>query len=60
MEEVACNGVLFNNIYQPPIVSMTQNNKHYSFKMLIQQMKAEMQIAALAQYGYWISYLKYF
>lgn len=58
-EEVACNGVLFNNIYQPPIVSIDSKTIN-TFQMLIQQMKAEMQIVALAQYELLISYLKIF
>lgn len=58
-EEVACNGVLFNNIYQPPVVAI-DHKTIATFKMLIQQMKTEMQIAELAQYELLISYLKIF
>lgn len=58
-EEVACNGVLFNNIYQPPVVAI-DHKTIATFQMLIQQMKTEMQIAALAQYELLISYLKIF
>lgn len=58
-KEVACNGVLFNNIYQPPFISVDENSGA-NFIMLIEQMKAEMQNSALAQYELLISYLKIF
>lgn len=57
--EVACNGVLFNNIYQPPTVSIDDKAKKV-FEMLTGQIKTEMQNAALAQYELLISYLKIF
>lgn len=57
--EVACNGVLFNNIYNPPFISIDENSA-ITFKMLLDQMKAEMQNPALAQYELLISYLKIF
>ena len=56
-QEVACNGVLFNNIYQPPIVTIDEKSGS-TLQMLIEQMKSEMQNAALAQYELLISYLK--
>lgn len=58
-KEVACNGVLFNNIYEAPMIYLdgpTQEN----FKMIIEQIKAEMQNRALAQYELLVSYLKIF
>lgn len=58
-QEVACNGVLFNNIYQPPIVVIDEKTQP-TFQMLIEQMKSEIQNAALAQYELLISYLKIF
>ena len=58
-QEVACNGVLFNNIYQPPVVIIDENSKS-TLQMIIEQMKLEMQNAALAQYELLISYLKIF
>lgn len=58
-EEVACNGVLFNNIYQPPILTIDTKTGNI-FQMLIEQMRDEMQIEALAQYELLISYLKIF
>jgi AraC family transcriptional regulator, transcriptional activator of pobA len=56
-KEVACNGVLFNNIYEPPF-TLIDNAASETFRMLIAQMKAEMQQAALAQYELLVSYLK--
>ncbi|MBR2649277.1 MAG: helix-turn-helix domain-containing protein [Sediminibacterium sp.] len=58
-QEVACNGVLFNNIYQPPIVALDEKTRP-TLQMLIQQMQTEMQNTALAQYELLISYLKIF
>lgn len=56
-QEVACNGVLFNNIYEPPYVKIDETAKA-TFAMIIEQMKIEMQNPALAQYELLISYLK--
>lgn len=58
-DEVACNGVLFNNIYEPPYVKVDETAKA-TFNMVIDQMKVEMQNQALAQYELLISYLKIF
>jgi AraC family transcriptional regulator, transcriptional activator of pobA len=58
-KEVACNGVLFNNIYQPPFhipAGITMNK----LQELVTSMKKEMQEAALAQYELLVSYLKIF
>jgi AraC family transcriptional activator of pobA len=57
--EVACNGVLFNNIYEPPYVLIDEAAKA-TFNMVLEQMKIEMQNPALAQYELLISYLKIF
>ncbi len=57
--EISCNGVLFNNIYNPPFVlidNMTQN----TLEMVLSQMKAEIQNPDLAQYELLVSYLKIF
>lgn len=56
-QEVACNGVLFNNIYQPPFVRVDENAA-VTFNLLLAQMQAEMQHAAMAQYEVLVSYLK--
>jgi AraC-like DNA-binding protein len=58
-KEVACNGVLFNNIYQPPLISIDQTSSN-TFSGLIEQMKVEMQNPDLAQYELLVSYLKIF
>ncbi|MFM9839474.1 MAG: helix-turn-helix domain-containing protein [Cyclobacteriaceae bacterium] len=57
--EVACSGVLFNNIYQPPFTLINETSAR-SLTLLIAQMKSEMKIAALAQYEILVSYLKIF
>lgn len=57
--EVACNGVLFNNIYQPPFVTIDAAAKE-KFLHLIEQMKAEILLPGLAQTELLISYLKIF
>ena len=58
-KEVACNGVLFNNIYQPPFIFLGDASST-TLKMLINQMETEMQNPALAQYELLVSYLKIF
>lgn len=58
-DEVACNGVLFNNIYEPPYVLIDEAAKA-TFNMVLEQMKIEMQNPAMAQYELLISYLKIF
>ena len=58
-KEVACNGVLFNNIYQPPYILVDQISSD-TFSSLIEQMKIEMQNPDLAQYELLVSYLKIF
>lgn len=58
-QEVACNGVLFNNIYQPPFVFVDENAGH-NFEIVLEQIKAEMQNPALAQYELLVSFLKIF
>lgn len=58
-EQVACNGVLFNNIYNPPMLCI-DNDTRDMFEMLISQMKTEVQKSDLAQYELLVSYLKIF
>ena len=57
--EVACNGVLFNNIYQPPFTLLDEATASM-LNGLIAQMKTEMTRQALAQYEILVSYLKIF
>jgi AraC family transcriptional regulator, transcriptional activator of pobA len=58
-QEVACNGLLFNNIYNPPFVVIDEKASS-TFEMLLEQIKAEMKNTALAQYELLVSYLKIF
>jgi AraC family transcriptional activator of pobA len=58
-KEVSCNGVLFNNIYQPPFTLIDEKAAE-TFNMVINQIKGEMQNAALAQYELLVSFLKIF
>jgi AraC family transcriptional regulator, transcriptional activator of pobA len=58
-KEVSCNGVLYNNIYRPPIV-MIDETTAATLNMLCTQMKTEMQNPELAQYELLVSYLKIF
>lgn len=57
--EVACNGILFNNIYSPPYI-LIDETASANLQMLITQMKTELQDPKLAQYDFLISYLKIF
>ena len=57
--EIACNGILFNNIYHPPFVVLNDVAKN-TFDMLLGQMKTEIQNADMAQYELLVSYLKIF
>ena len=57
--EVACNGVLFDNIYRSPILSLTEGEGKKLHQML-QQMEAEVRDIGLAQYELLVSYLKIF
>lgn len=56
---MACNGALFNNIYQPPFTRIDETASA-SLSLLINQMKAEMKNTGLAQYEILVSYLKIF
>ncbi|EHQ26122.1 helix-turn-helix domain-containing protein [Mucilaginibacter paludis] len=58
-DEVACNGVLFNNIYESPQVQLTESEMGL-LTGLVDQLKVEMQNIAVAQYELMIAYLKIF
>ncbi len=58
-KEVACNGVLFNDIYKPPFLTL-QSHDIQTFDILFEQMKTEIKNVQLAQYELLISYLKIF
>lgn len=57
--EVACNGVLFNNIYQPPSIVVT-NKDEIVLSDILNKFLAEMNNSEIAQYELLISYLKIF
>jgi AraC family transcriptional activator of pobA len=57
--ELELNGVLYNNVYQPPFVKVDESAAG-TFKMLCEQIQAEMQNPALAQHELLVSYLKIF
>jgi AraC-like DNA-binding protein len=56
-KEVACNGVLFNNIYQPPFTILPKD-ECLKFQSVVEQMATEMKNVELAQYELLVSYLK--
>ena len=56
-QEVACNGVLFNNIYQPPLVQL-DSVASTALAGLLAQMEAELQQPALAQNELLVAQLK--
>lgn len=58
-KEVACNGVLFNDIYKPPFVNLEQADLEI-FTSMFEQIKVEMKNIQLAQYELLVSYLKIF
>ncbi|PWU03601.1 MAG: AraC family transcriptional regulator [Bacteroidetes bacterium] len=58
-KEVACNGVLFNDIYTPPMVLLKKEDVHH-LETIIEQILVEMQNLQLAQYELLLSYLKIF
>ncbi len=58
-KEVACNGVLFNAIYDPPLLPL-QASEVYNLSLIIGQMQVEMQKPELAQYELLVSLLKIF
>ena len=56
-QEVACNGVLFNNIYESPYVNLDETAQN-TLNITLESIKIEMQNPALAQYELLTSYLK--
>ncbi len=56
-EAVACNGVLFNNIYQSPILELDEKTST-QLEGLLGQIKDEMVNGELAQHEVLVSYLK--
>lgn len=58
-KEISCNGLLFNNVYDPPITLINESTA-IQLSTLIKNIKEEMQNPALAQYELLVSYLKIF
>ena len=58
-DEIACNGVLFDNIYRTPILSLT-NEEGEKLQHMLQQMEAEVRDIGIAQGELLVSYLKIF
>ena len=56
-KEVACDGILFNNISQTPLVNIPSEETSM-IRLLITQVENELQVAGLAQHDLLISYLK--
>ncbi len=56
-EEVACNGVLFNNIYETPSIRL-EDAEMNTLMTFADSLKTEMQNPALAQFELLIAYLK--
>lgn len=56
-KEVSCNGVLFNNIYEPPYTYITESAA-ITIDLIIQQIKSELLQSELAQYELLVSFLK--
>jgi AraC-like DNA-binding protein len=55
--EVACDGILFNNINESPLVNIPADETSM-IRQLISQVENELLVAGLAQYDLLISYLK--
>lgn len=58
-KEVACDGILFNNLHNPPLLEIPENEVP-RFNLLIEQIKQEVLFAGVAQYDLLVSYLKIF
>ena len=56
-DEVSCNGVLFNNIYESPVLSLSMDEAQYLLT-IITGLKVEMERPGTAQLEVLISYLK--
>lgn len=56
-ESVACNGILFNNIYSSPVVKLDEKTTH-QLERLLTQIQEEMVHGDMAQYEVLVSYIK--
>jgi AraC family transcriptional activator of pobA len=57
--EIACNGVLFNNIYEPPFIGVSEDTSA-TLDDVLTQIGNEIQNTTLAQHEILVSYLKIF
>jgi AraC family transcriptional regulator, transcriptional activator of pobA len=57
--EIACNGVLFNNIYEPPFIGVSEDTSA-TLDDVLTQIRNEIQNTTLAQHEILVSYLKIF
>ena len=57
--EIACNGVLFNNIYEPPFIEVNDDSS-VTLNDVLAQVRNEIQNTTLAQHEILVSYLKIF
>ena len=55
--QVACNGVLFNNIYKPPFVTITEDQEKIVLS-IIEQMEKEIHQVVIGQYELLVAQLK--
>lgn len=55
--EVSCNGILFNNIYNPPFITIKDENETLLYS-IIEQLSNETKNVTLGQYELLISHLK--
>lgn len=58
-DEVSCNGVLFNNNYESPVIALDEAEMQ-ALLTIADELKTELQLAELAQFELLISYLKIF
>lgn len=57
--EIACNGVLFNNIYEPPFIGVSEDSS-IALDDVLTRIRNEIQNTTLAQHEILVSYLKIF
>jgi len=58
-DEIACNGVLFNNIYETPFIEVNEDSG-LKLDHVLTQIRNEIQNTTLAQHELLVSYLKIF
>ncbi|MDX2173877.1 MAG: helix-turn-helix transcriptional regulator [Bacteroidota bacterium] len=58
-KETNCDAVLFNNIYQPPFITLEESNKT-KFNLLLEQLKAELKSSESENYELLVPALKMF